>query len=153
VESCGGLQFAIVSVGGQKQENAEQESESVLYRNELVTDPVHGSDEDGTLRIGFNFLPEFCNAIVHSAISRSLSFWPRGADELLARDDNFWSGHKKLQNFELSDSQDDRLIGSVEFHGAEVKTKVSKVRHLMWFSTLEIVHVLDWRLMRNKGRV
>ena len=108
--------------------------ESVRYAmiegDELVAHSVNRSDEKGAVGIVFDLLAQPRDAVIDSAIAGALSFRPGRADQFLARNNDTWTRDEELQHLELSQGERHNLVGAAEFHGLEIETKISKVRHL-----------------------
>ena len=107
-------------------------SEGTLFflRNKLVADSVNGPKKNGAIRIALDLPSQFRNAIVHSAETGALPLWPDGIDQLLARDDDLWSGNQELENFEFLESYVNRLIGATELHFSEIQRDLTELRDL-----------------------
>jgi len=91
---------------------------------------VNGSNENGAAWITLDFLSQFCDAIVYSAVTSTLPFWPSRAYEPLARHDDLRSGNQELQHFELPEGYPNRLTAATELHLSEIQRDISELRYL-----------------------
>jgi len=106
----------------------------------FVAHAVNGANQDGTVRIVLDLLAQFRNAIVHSAVTGALPLWPRGTNQLLARDNDPRAQYQKLQNLEFPECQPHNLIGAMEFHPLEIQREIPELRRLTRFSDRKIFH-------------
>jgi len=107
----------------------------------LVAHPVNSSKVDWVLRIVLDLLPQFRDAIIDGAVAGPLPFWPDGAYQPSARNDDFWPQNQELQHLELSKCQADRLIATTEFHFFEIQGDLAEPRNLTNSVDLRICHV------------
>jgi hypothetical protein len=92
---------------------------------------VNGSDKDGTVRIILDFLPQLRDAIIHGAVTGTLSLGPRGTDEPLTRNNHLRSANEKLQHLELPKSDLNRPAGTAKFHLSEIQGHLPEFRYLI----------------------
>ena len=91
---------------------------------------MNRSNKDRVIRITFNFLPQFRDAVIHGAVTGQLSLRPKGIEKPLAGNDNPGPAHEKFQHFELPKSDLNRLPGATEFHFAEIQRHLAELLHL-----------------------
>jgi hypothetical protein len=101
---------------------------------------VNGSYHYGTNRVVLDFLPQLRDAVVHSAVTGTPSFWPYGNDQFSTRNDDTWPGHQELQHFEFPEGQPNRLISTAELHLSEIQGEFAKLSRVSNWAELNIGH-------------
>lgn len=94
--------------------------------DEFISDAVHGANEDGEVRISFNFLAQSGDAVVDSAMIGTFSFRPGGADQFPARDHYPRMLDQEFEYFEFAQSQLDDPVSPAEFHRLKIKGTVAE---------------------------
>src|SRR3974390_3559294 len=87
---------------------------------------MHGHQEAGSSRIGFEFLAKAKDMVINGASGRIILITPNLVEQLFARDDSTSGRSEIFQELEFLCRKRDESTGMGGFHTGEINARVAK---------------------------